>query len=142
MLGKEGICKSESLVMKQCEPGYMFQTLTFVGVLCFPVRHGAGAEKYFRGLSFNFLSHIKHRIKYTCKLIFPPKHNNYLSRATGPSATSRLAAEITLFCTVFVSAYCWQCVACNYVVWGRVNLIVPSSSRKLLCLCLQVPFVV
>jgi hypothetical protein len=40
-------------------------------------------------------------------LFFPPKHTNYLIRFTGPSVTSGIAADITLFCVVFVSACCW-----------------------------------
>jgi len=43
MLDKEGIGKCESVGLKKCEACYMYIRLIFVAVLCFPIRHNAGA---------------------------------------------------------------------------------------------------
>ena len=109
LLDKEGIGKSESFGLKMCERGYMYIRLLHLLLFCvFQSDIMLVHKSTFLGCRSNFYPILSTESNvHISYLFYSPKHTKYLSRATGLSVASNLAAEIMLFCIVFVRACCW-----------------------------------
>jgi len=141
---KKEFVKVKALYWRCVNPGYMYIRLLHLLVFCVSESHIMLVHKsIYLGYHSNFFPILSTESNvHVSYWIFSPKRTNYLSRSTGSSVTSNLAADITLFCTVFVGACCWQWVRLYFCCVGKSEfdssfsnpcVTLPLSSSAICC---------